>query len=280
MIRLNEPSYSFEQSLDDCVSDIAAYMPLRSKMGNAKGALLKAGDGYSDASRRGRLFEIAPFLGDAAEIVIAAMTKAELVKIYDQYFVPEGKIARRVYDSILSSSLEKCPFCGGIGTPRNIDHFLPKSLFPQFSVLPYNLVPACRDCNMDGKADAFARSADSQPIQPYLEASRFFDEQWVYASYYVDRLDAPGRFEYFVSAPNEWEDVDKKRVESHFSNFDLARRYSVKAAEHVATVHAQMQKMRAVGLSEETIKTVLLKPGVDRAPFINHWQRAMYQALM
>jgi hypothetical protein len=83
-----------------------------------------------------------------------------------KYFVPEEKPARTIYDSLLNSAKEKCPFCGGIGTPRNLDHFLPKAHFPQFSVLPRNLIPACRDCNMDGKGHAFATNAEDQIILP------------------------------------------------------------------------------------------------------------------
>jgi hypothetical protein len=39
-----------------------------------------------------------------------------------------------------------CPACGEDGTPRTLDHYLPKSIFPEFSVHLKNLVPMCDIC--------------------------------------------------------------------------------------------------------------------------------------
>ena len=280
MLRLNEPVHTYEQSLDDCGSGIARYMPLKMKLSNGKLDLLAAGGQYSVAGRAGNLSSFAPFLGSAVDVVIADITKEELVKVYDQYFVPEDKVARRVYDAIMNSAQEKCPFCGGIGTPRNLDHFLPKAYFPQFTVLPINLVPACWDCNMDGKGHTIAATAEDQPIQPYLDDAKFFNEQWVFAAYHAGANGAHGEFEYFTSPPIHWSVVERTRVARHFENFDLAKRYSVKAAEQLATVFGQIDRMKSKGLGEEDVRHVLLEPGVAQAPFINHWQRGMYQALM
>ena len=280
MLRLTEPVHTFEQSIDDCGAGIAGYMPLKLKLSNGKVELVNAGEQYSAAALAGGLASIAPFRGSSLDIVIAGITKGELVKVYDQYFVPEDKVARRVYDAIMNSAREKCPFCGGIGTPRNLDHFLPKAYFPQFAFLPVNLVPACRDCNMDGKADAVAATEEDQPIQPYLDDAKFFNEQWVYATYHSGAGGVLGRFEYSASPPARWSAIDKLRVTRHFECFDLAKRYSVKAAEHLAIVFGQIERLRLKGLTQADIRHVLLEPGVDQAPFVNHWQRGMYQALM
>lgn len=39
-----------------------------------------------------------------------------------------------------------CQYCG-IQKPNTIDHYLPKSDFPEFSILALNLLPCCGDCN-------------------------------------------------------------------------------------------------------------------------------------
>lgn len=39
-----------------------------------------------------------------------------------------------------------CPYCG-FGEISEIDHFLPSSRYPEFSIFTYNLVPACHRCN-------------------------------------------------------------------------------------------------------------------------------------
>jgi 5-methylcytosine-specific restriction endonuclease McrA len=41
---------------------------------------------------------------------------------------------------------EFCPYCS-FGEAETLDHFLPQSLFPEFSLLSRNLVPCCPTCN-------------------------------------------------------------------------------------------------------------------------------------
>lgn len=281
MMRLSEPQYSFEQTLDECVSGITRNTALRNRLTSCKPDLMAASEGYLNVVGTGELHTIPPIDTSVDEdpVIMNVLKKSELVKVYDQYFVPENKPARKIYDALLNSAKEKCPFCGGIGTPRNLDHFLPKAHFPQFSVLPHNLVPSCRDCNMDGKGHNFATNAEEQIIQPYADKDIFFFEQWIFATYHSGNNGDPGEFKYNVLPPQNWPEIDKQRVQKHFLDFNLAKRYSTKAAEMLGTVLRQVDSMKQVGLDAEMIGSVLLKPGIDAAPFVNHWQKGMYQAL-
>ena len=282
MMRLNEPLFTFEQTLDDCVTGITGNPVLRQKLISSKLDFIAVATQYIGTASSGELYTILPINTDgyADPVVINTLKKSELVKIYDQYFVPEQKPARKIYNALLNAAKEKCPFCGGIGTPRNLDHFLPKAHFPQFSVFPSNLVPSCRDCNMDGKASAFARNVEDQIIQPYVDNDRFFVEQWIFATYITDNDGEPGEFKYYISAPEYWTDVDKHKVRKHFKDFNLAKRYATKGAELLGTVLLQIKSMEQVGIDIGVIQSILLQPGEDAAPFFNHWQKGMYQALI
>jgi len=136
MMRLSEPQYSFEQTLEECANGITGNAELRHKLLSSKTDLTTVEGQYLAAAGAGELHTIPPINtdGEADPVVISALKKSDLVKIYDRYFVPEQKPARKIYDALLNAAKEKCPFCGGIGTPRNLDHFLPKAHFPQFSV--------------------------------------------------------------------------------------------------------------------------------------------------
>lgn len=281
MLQLSEPEFSFEDAFDSCLAGMAGYVPLLGKAQSTKQGLLAKEADYLSAGATGELHTIAPVdtTVNPNPIVVGQLTKSELVKIYDDYFVPEKKPARKVYDALLNAAKGRCPFCGGIGAPRNLDHFLPKAHFPQFSVLPKNLVPSCRDCNMDGKGQDFAVNADDQIIQPYIDKDRFFQEQWIFAAYYEDPNGRPGTFTYLANPPVLWPGVDRRRAQKHFHDFDLARRYATKAAEMLGTVLGQIQAMQKAGLSAQLIISTILEPGVNAAPFANHWQKGMYQAL-
>ena len=283
MMRLSEPQYSCEETVDECLNGITGNADLRRKLVDSKPALVAMETPYTEAAANGELYTIEP-INHTDEIpdpvAVNTLIKSDLIKIYDQYFVPEAKPARKIYDSLLNAAKEKCPFCGGIGTPRNLDHFLPKTHFPQFSILPCNLVPACRDCNMDGKAQAYASTPEDQIIQPYVDGNKFFTEQWIYATYNKAANDEPGEFEYYTSPPDDWSEIDKQRISKHFIIFNIAKRYGTKAAEQLGTVLEQIKRLKERDLDNQTVIDVILQPGIDKAPFVNHWQYAMYQALI
>ncbi|MEH8019839.1 hypothetical protein [Rheinheimera metallidurans] len=279
MMLLNEPLYTFEQTIDECILGVTGNDSLREKLIASKGDFSNAGMQYRYAASTAELYALQPVSVGGDPEVINALKKSELVKLYEQYFRASEKPARKVYDAILNSAQDKCPFCGGIGTPRNLDHFLPKSHYPQFSVLPSNLVPSCRDCNMDGKGENFAISAEKQIIQPYLDKQRFFIDQWIFAFYVSVDDGEPGVFQYYVSPPESWPEVDKHRARRHFEVFDLAKRFATKAAEQLGIVLGQIRSMEQAGLDISVIKSVLLQPAIETAQFSNHWQKVMYQAL-
>ncbi|OLU16979.1 endonuclease [Pseudomonas sp. PA1(2017)] len=282
MMRLPEPPCTFEEAIDACVVGITGNNILKGKVNGVKAQLLMHGEHYCTSSRAGELYRLQPVQGAASSnpFILNDVTKSEFINLYDTYFVPEKKPARESYEKILNAARESCPFCGGIGTPRNLDHFLPKAHFPQFSILPSNLVPSCRDCNMDGKAAAFATTAELQIIQPYHDHDHFFQQQWIFAKYEESGPGESGHFRYFVHSPVAWTVTDKARASKHFSDFNLAHRYAVKAAQASVTVINQVSKLQGFGLGAEDIRETLLGPGADSAPFINHWQRGLYQALI
>lgn len=78
------------------------------------------------------------------------------------------------YAFIMESGLRVCPYCNrqyitpiysDRGKMRaDIDHFLPKSKFPYFSMSLYNLIPVCKSCNQSLKGD---REFDFDSLSPY-----------------------------------------------------------------------------------------------------------------
>ncbi len=62
-----------------------------------------------------------------------------------------------------------CPMCGSAST-GSLDHYLPKDDYPEFSVLPCNLVPACALCNSGAKGTTFRGSASPERfLHPYFD---------------------------------------------------------------------------------------------------------------
>ncbi|MEZ9337518.1 HNH endonuclease [Vibrio splendidus] len=218
--------------------------------------------------------------------VVGHLTKSKLINLYENNLRNKDKPARDYYDTLLVSSGERCPFCGDIGHTTNLDHFLPKAHFPEFSIMPLNLVPSCRDCNMGEKGQAYATREDNQTIHPYVDRNIYYQEQWVFAEY-IDEDD--GALRYYVRCPQTWSQEDKYRAENHFNSLDLASRYSLEAGKHLSEVIDQKNAFINVilGFNEHATPQALkdafvsasLQPIVNSDQFPNHWKKVMYQCL-
>lgn len=78
------------------------------------------------------------------------------------------------YQFVLESGIRVCPYCNrqyitpifsNTGRIRaDLDHFLPKSKYPYFSMSLYNLVPACKQCNQGLKK---AKEFSFEHVNPY-----------------------------------------------------------------------------------------------------------------
>lgn len=282
MLKLTQPTYAYVDALALCRDGITGNRGLLQKVNNAGPALQAHAQMYEASGRTGELFTIQPLqIQDEDDpIVLGQLKKSDLIKLYGNYVVGQKKPAREVYDALMLAADEKCPFCGGIGRPRNLDHYLPKAHFPQFSIVPMNLVPSCRDCNMDGKGEGFATTEAEQVIQPYLDDDRFFNEQWLHARYLPGNDIEPGVIEYFVSPPDYWEPAQKQRVEKHFKDFELALRFSKEAGPRLAVLMAQYQALLENQVDDATSKNIIFQSVINASPFINHWERVMCVALM
>ncbi len=278
MIKMNEPNVTFTKSLQMCKEGITGNNDLLLRLGEGEEMLHTHAESYRIHGLAATLFTISPAQGENP-LVVKSLTKNNLTKLYESYFVKKEKPARRIYDQLLASANEKCPFCGGIGRPRNLDHFLPKAHFPEFSVLPLNLIPSCRDCNMDGKKSDFAEVAEKQILHPFLDKPHFFEQQWLFAHYVIGCDGEPNTIRYYVDPPNEWSDTDKARVRQHFKAFDLAKRFAIQTTTDLPGVEAQYAKFRDIGCIA-SFKEAVLQPVIDDSPFINYWKRVMYLALL
>ncbi|HAU4883844.1 TPA: HNH endonuclease [Aeromonas hydrophila] len=283
MKKIPLPPFSFNETLRMCASGMLQ-VNSRSRFIERIPDFLTAEQEYSRLGASGLLYSFARIDNLANNtIVLSGITKSRLVNLYKNNLRNPDKPARTIYDRLLASTNEKCPFCGDIGHPRNLDHFLPLAHFPQFSVMPLNLVPSCRDCNMGEKGDTFATIAGDQILHPYLDDDKFFNVQWISARYIAGE---PGSIDYFITPPTTWDPIEIERVSNHFSDFDLARRYGTEASKHLIEVMDQKDiffdrnrdSMPMNDLVDAFIETILA-PIINGRTFINHWKRIMYIAL-
>ncbi|OUS73090.1 hypothetical protein B5G52_05110 [Pseudoalteromonas sp. A601] len=277
MIKLDLKKIDMEYTFNACADGITDKKEQK-RYNQSLPELINLADEYVDLGEQGLLYKI-PALSkeNSDKPVVGSIHSDELKELYNYYMV-KRPVGRKAYDKIMATAQERCPFCGGIGNPRNLDHYLPKKHFPLFSITPHNLIPSCRDCNMDGKGTRYAKQLEKQIIHPYLDNFIFFNSQWVFAEY---KEGQPGEINYYVSAPEQWGEHDKSRVEEHFRAFELARIYGRVASSHLGELLPQLNSMSEQFPDEpELIARILLKPVIESIEFKNHWKRVMYQAII
>ncbi|MFD3757982.1 HNH endonuclease [Streptomyces sp. NPDC058622] len=149
---------------------------------------------------------------------------------------------KRIRDALMAAPVdERCPLCR-VGTVRQLDHVVPKSVFPALCVDPLNLVPACERCNLI-KGDSMPQSAAETLLHPYLD--RISHTRWLHARTVATPVGV--RLEFFVAAPDSWDPTLISRVTRHFKLLDLGTRYAQHANRTITDVNQMVTRLRASG---------------------------------
>lgn len=272
MRAMQKPTQDANDVFGRCIQSIAN-KNLQARLGAIAADLLAEGGDYDRKAAAAQLYTLAADVNENDAIVRGMVTKAELKNVYTNHMVAKSKQARDIYQALLDRApLGLCPSCG-FGQAETLDHYLNKAGFPQFSVLPYNLVPACKSCN-HGKLDSVATTAGQQPLHPYYDHGAYVAEQWLYAEV---RETSPPTVRYYVSPPPGWNDISRERIVSHFSGFQLPRRFGVQATSELAALR---QTLSMFCPTEDSRRARLVEyAAVHRSLHANCWKTALYQAL-
>lgn len=172
-------------------------------------------------------------------------------------------------------NLQICPYCL-LNPPSTWDHYLPQSIYPEFSVLPINLVYVCADCNKIKLNDNHSYHLDY--IHPYfyptgdvtiLQCSINVNQSGkLVINFYSAHQDA--NFSKLV-------DIGTK----HVRNLDLERLYQTDSGSLISTFIAEIRRDFPSGITKDKIKSIIENKfqmvEVNLGP--NAWEARMWAAL-
>lgn len=197
----------------------------------------------------------------------------ELNKLYTGRLVNLKNKGRVHYDRIfLSAKNGKCPLCAQ-RIVRTLDHYLPKSKYPLYSVIPINLIPSCTDCNKDKLVDTPTKS-EEETLHPYYDDVE--NEEWLKMKILSNN---PFSIEFYVQPSLMWSDLLNKRIDFHFKTFLLNKLYCIHAKEEFNNIKGQLDNL-FTKLGTEDLKAHLLDCYRSRLKISkNSWQTAFYECL-
>ena len=267
MKRLNPPAFDSAQAIDTCASGISD-LNRADALRQALPTIEEAEQNYLALGPSGELYRIAQ-----SENVTPLLNVEQMSMIYKQHFVRAGSPSRPLYEQIrMGAEYDICPLCGQ-RVVTSVDHYLPKSLYPQLALTPINLVPACSDCNKSKLARS-PRNAQEQSLHPYFDD--LGNERWLIAEV---RPSAPPTISFGIRPPSVWSEVLTTRVSNHFAMLGLAELYAAQAASELADISYALADVGNAGGSKD-IRSHLereLKSRAARDP--NSWKTALYDAL-
>ncbi|MFI3173305.1 MAG: hypothetical protein R3Y58_13195 [Eubacteriales bacterium] len=267
MQKLKKPEYNISDIIDQCCSSFRG----KNKVLNyddERTYIVNQAETYDNLAKKNSLYDICIKRTPPDWW----LNEARMLKMYNTKFVAFPPVRSQYYDQILTSEL-KCPICG-IAEPSTLDHYLPKSEFPIFAVLPYNLVPMCSRCNGTKSITTFNNLLD-MPLHAYYED--LDNTEWLKAN--ILFKENIFNVEYVVS--NELEDQTLYiRLTKHLALYELNSRLSKSAMFEIAEnrlVWLDTKKEHGAEALKSLFKLMQKSTSSHR---MNSWKSALYKALI
>lgn len=165
-----------------------------------------------------------------------------------------------------------CAYCG-INNPAQTEHYLPESLYPEFSVCCYNLIPSCGECNNIKLVKLFE---GSQRIFIHFYYDRIVKEtQWLFANIRI--IENTPHAEFSLKKPRDISDDSFELISRHYSSLRLTDRYSAKTAE----IFSEMMGLVSPESAQDDLIRTLKSMGKNyaREHGINYWKAVLYEAV-
>lgn len=205
--------------------------------------------------------------------VATVVTVNEMKSVYTNRMAKKLAPGRIYYDRLMSlPDHGRCPLCSQ-RVVSTLDHHLPKAHFPSLAVSPFNLIPACQDCNKT-KSEGIPTRSEEETLHPYYDdVERFV---WVKAKISES---IPVAIEFYVDPPNTCPPVLAERMKYHFKAFRLAALYASHAAEELASIEYIVKRVHDQCGSAELKKYLLEIAAGKKSVNLNSWQSALYSCL-
>jgi hypothetical protein len=175
--------------------------------------------------------------------------------------------------TLRARTLQLCPSCGEEGAPNTLDHYLPKERYPEFSILPHNLLPMCDTC----QTSKGTKTVDELHRRIFIHC--YYDE-------FVDRQIVDLRIGVPFSAPASImleptealapEDADL--VRRHLQGLEIVNRYHRFFRSEYLHLFRLVNMMRNNG--QNVVEFLRIFREGERIRSVNSWRHVFYGGVL
>lgn len=167
-----------------------------------------------------------------------------------------------------------CPNCT-LSDCSQLDHYMPKSLFPEFSANPHNLMQCCSICNQK-KSGIWLRNGQAVFLNLYLD--ELPKEQYLFVRIHMDN-EIPS-FVFYLDKPKGIVQNLFDRIKSHYEQLGLCKRFAEKSdsviseliTEYAATLETPITSENFWELKRKSATLERVKKGY------NYWKSVLVLA--
>lgn len=201
--------------------------------------------------------------------------KSDLVSLYSSQKARIIKLKNELTTTIDGRDDSTCPFCT-IGEVNSLDHYIPKSLYAEFSVNPKNLVPCCSLCNSK-KLDIWLEVGKRKFLNLYVDDIPSEQYLFVNLSFSDDDFD----YNYIVDNRNQIDADLFELIKSHYDRLGLTNRFKAKSNNVVSELEREIRKYIRL-LQVDIIKELILEEIIEEKQLFgnNYWKSILKQTLV
>ncbi|MBN4864789.1 MULTISPECIES: hypothetical protein [Providencia] len=170
------------------------------------------------------------------------------------------------------NGLVVCPSCGEAGRPRTLDHYLPKDIFPELSVLLLNLTPMCDWCQGEKLTDYVTEDGQKRYIHPYFDDVN----KPLFSIIFTPPFSTPA---IDIAVKDELPEELKILVKSHLEGIDFLTRFKEYFKTRYISVLRRANNCRQP--DTKNLRDVLaLCMDMEQEKSINSWDAVLYRSIL
>lgn len=176
-----------------------------------------------------------------------------------------------------------CPFCGE-GRLEEVDHYIPKEYYPEFTLYPMNLIPICNKCNKK-KSDKFLDGSNERRFiyfySDYIDDLKFLQVSITFDSTIISKTT---KIKYTADFSKINDVYLRKIIEQHYKELDLLKRYAEAAGNelsHIEDIYLHQEDYDKEKVRDSVNRTVIGERNAQlKKAGQNDWKYLLYEELL